>query len=166
MIKLHQTTHKIDTIFVLALFTIFAATAFLVILIGARQYQVTADNMDYNYQVRTASSYLEEKIRQNDAYGQISIGSLSGTPALVLSSTEGENTYSTYIYCYEGNLRELFIMEGAAVGPEAGQKIMELKDFDAEYVSANLLKVTFTNKEGTVFPVYLSIHANDPKEDL
>jgi hypothetical protein len=166
MMKLHQTTHKIDTIFVLALFTIFAATTFLVVLIGARQYQVTADNMDYNYQVRTASSYLEEKIRQNDSRGQISVGSLSGTPALVLSSTEGDAVYSTYIYCYDGYLRELFVMEGASVGPDSGQKIMELNDFSAEYASENLLRVTFTNQEGTVFPVYLSVHTNDSKEDL
>jgi hypothetical protein len=164
MIKLHQTSHKIDTIFVLALFTIFAATTFIVVLIGARQYQVTADNMDYNYQVRTVSSYLEEKVRQNDTLGQIAIGSISGTEALVLSSTEGENTYHTYIYCYDGYLRELLIMEGASVGPESGQKIMELSDFSVSNVSANLLKVTFTNEEGTAFPVYLSTHTSNSKE--
>jgi hypothetical protein len=120
--------------------------------------------MDYNYQVRTVSSYLEEKIRQNDALGQIEVGSISGTEALVLSSTEGENTYRTYIYCYDGYLRELFLMEGASVGPESGQKIMELTDFSVSNVSENLLKVTFTSEEGTAFPVYLSLHTNNPKE--
>jgi hypothetical protein len=57
-------------------------------------------------------------------------------------------------------------MEGASVGPDSGQKIMELNDFSAEYASENLLRVTFTNQEGTVFPVYLSVHTNDSKEDL
>jgi hypothetical protein len=55
-------------------------------------------------------------------------------------------------------------MEGASVGPESGQKIMELSDFSVSNLSANLLKVTFTNEEGTTFPVYLSTHTNNPKE--
>jgi hypothetical protein len=55
-------------------------------------------------------------------------------------------------------------MEGASVGPESGQKIMELSDFSVSNVSANLLKVTFTNEEGTAFPVYLSTHTSNSKE--
>ena len=55
---------KIDGVFVIALFTMFAVTAFLLILIGAKQYQRTADTMDANYESRTISSYLTEKIRQ------------------------------------------------------------------------------------------------------
>jgi len=52
---------KIDSVFVVALFTMFAVTAFLLILIGAKQYQHTADTMDANYESRTISSYLTEK---------------------------------------------------------------------------------------------------------
>ena len=43
------------------LFGMFAVTAFILVLIGIKQYKVTADSMNYNYEVRTASSYLREK---------------------------------------------------------------------------------------------------------
>ena len=166
MQKLRRLNHKIDMVFVLALFMIFAATAFIVVLIGARQYRSTADNMNYNYEVRTASSYIEEKIRQNDSAARISITDLSGTTALALTSEENGIFYTTYIYYYDGSLRELFAADNAEVGPQSGQKIIELGGFLPEYADDDLIKVTFTDSDGGIFPVYLSVHSESGKEDL
>ena len=102
MIRLKASSHKIETVFILALFTMFAATAFLVVLIGAKQYQVTADYMNDNYEVRTASSYLQEKIRSNDTSDAITITELDGTPALAFTSIENDTEYTTYIYYFDG----------------------------------------------------------------
>ena len=66
MFKLSSKTRKIVSFFVMILFLLFAITAAVLVLIGVRQYQVTADSMNYNYEVRTATSYLREKIRQHD----------------------------------------------------------------------------------------------------
>lgn len=98
---------KIDGVFIIALFTMFAVTAFLLILIGAKQYQNTADTMDANYETRTISSYLTEKLRQNDTGGSITVTELEGTPALSLKSVENDISYVTYIYYYENALREM-----------------------------------------------------------
>ena len=165
MIKLHSSAHKIDTIFVVALFTVFAATAFLVVLIGAKQYQKTADNMNYNYEVRTAASYITEKIRQNDSSCDICVTTLSGVDALAISTVENEKNYTTYIYYYEGWLRELFVSESAVFTLDAGQKIVEVSDFSAVFAGTDLLEITFTGTDGTSYPVYLAIHSSR-KEDL
>ena len=61
MLRLYSNNRKMDTVFVAALFVLFAITACLLILIGARQYRATAKAMNANYEVRTASSYLTEK---------------------------------------------------------------------------------------------------------
>lgn len=160
MIKLHSSAHKIDMVFVVALFTIFAATAFLVVLIGAKQYQSTADNMNYNYEVRTAASYITEKVRQNDSSCDIQVTTLSDENALAFSTTENGNNYTTYIYYYDGWLRELFVSESAVFSPDAGQKIVEISGFSASFADTDLLEITFTGTDGTAYPVYLAIHSN------
>ncbi len=85
MLRLHANEHKIDTVFVAALFVLFAMTACLLVLIGARQYKATARAMNENYEVRTASSYLTEKVRQNDSAAGISIVEFAGGYALAIA---------------------------------------------------------------------------------
>lgn len=166
MLKLHTTSHKIDTVFVTALFTVFAATAFLVVLIGAKQYQNTADSMDYNYEIRTASSYLVEKVRQNDSASHIAVSELDGIPALSLTSEENGAHYTTYIYCYDGALRELFVSEHSVYAPNAGQQIVPLQDFAPEALYSGLIRITVTGTDGTPVPLYISVHADSEEGAL
>ena len=56
MLELKKTPeHTIDRVFLLALLALFAATAFLVVSIGAKQYHSIADSMTANYETRTRS---------------------------------------------------------------------------------------------------------------
>ena len=155
---------KIDGVFVIALFTMFAVTAFLLILIGAKQYQNTADTMDSNYETRTISSYITEKLRQNDSNGNITITELDGTPALALKTIENNISYVTYIYYYENALREIVVNDSSVFSLETGQEIIETGGFVAELVSENLLKITITTNKDQQHTLYLSLHSNSRKE--
>ena len=46
MFKIDRETHRIDSIFIMLLFFLFALTAFVLIMIGVRQYKATANAMD------------------------------------------------------------------------------------------------------------------------
>ncbi len=164
MMKLHASDHKVDLLFVLALFTMFAATAFLVVLIGAKQYQITADNMDYNYEVRTTSSYLQEKLRQSDTGADIYVTTIDGTSVLAITEKGTETDYCTYIYCYDGHLRELFVRADATFDLSAGQSLLEVQDFSAKLQSKDLLVTTFTGTDGVTYPIYSVIHTASGKE--
>ena len=109
MLRLHTQTRKIDTVFIVCLFMLFAMTSCILILIGAKQYHTTADAMNHNYEVRTVSSYLTEKVHQYDTSTGIAITDFAGGHALALSNTAEEQTYITYIYYYDGALRELLL---------------------------------------------------------
>ena len=113
------------------LFGMFAVTAFILVLIGIKQYKVTADSMNYNYEVRTASSYLREKIRQNDIGAGIHVENIDGTDVLALSSNINGQTYKTYIYYYDKSLRELFVSEDSVYSLESGQEIINIAGFSA-----------------------------------
>ena len=107
MLELKKTPeHTIDRVFLLALLALFAATAFLVVSIGAKQYHSIADSMTANYETRTVSSYLEEKMNQNDVAGSVAVTSIGAFPAIALSEAVNDTIYTTYIYCYDGYLPE------------------------------------------------------------
>ena len=157
---------KIDSVFVIALFTMFAVTAFLLILIGAKQYQHTADTMDSNYESRTISSYLTEKIRQNDSQGQVSIVKLENTNALSIKTTEDDISYITYIYYYDNALREIVVNDQSVFSLSTGQEIIKTGGFEAELITANLLKITITTSEDKLQTIFLSLHSNSGKEQI
>lgn len=160
----NRRSNKIDSVFVIALFTVFAITAFLLILIGAKQYQHTADMMDTNYESRTISSYLTEKIRQNDATESIFVTELDGVSALALVSYENDVTYVTYIYYYDEALREIMVTDNSVFSLATGQEIIKTNGFYAELIESDLLKITITTTEGTTKDLYLSLHSNARKE--
>ena len=126
MFKIRTGSRRIDSIFVMILFFLFALTAFVLVMIGVRQYQSTADSMNYNYEVRTATSYLREKVRQNDSHAAISIDNIEDTDVLALKSEVNGIVYYTYIYYYDGYLRELYVQDGSSYSLSTGQQIIEL----------------------------------------
>jgi len=155
---------KIDSVFVIALFTMFAVTAFLLILIGAKQYQHTADTMDANYESRTISSYLTEKIRQSDSQGQISIVELENHSALALETVENDVTYITYIYYYDNALREIVVNDSSVFSLGTGQEIIKTGGFETELVDDDLLKITITTTNEEKQTLFLSLHSTGRKE--
>ena len=84
MRKIKTVNHSTDTLFVLALFCIFAASVLSVLLAGASAYQDIADRMESQYAERTCLSYLDAKIRHYDESGMVSVESFGGQSALAL----------------------------------------------------------------------------------
>lgn len=164
MLQLENSSRKIDTVFIVSLFVMFAITAILLILIGARQYRFTADSMNRNYEIRTASSYLTEKVHQSDTITGVSVVDFSVGPALALADRQNDQTYITYIYYYDGSLKELFVKEDAAFTPSAGQTIVQLHGFVPEVVHTGLIRITFTDTQNKEHRIYLDINAASGKE--
>jgi hypothetical protein len=164
MKKFHVNTSKIDTVFIAFLFLIFALTASALVLLMATQYRATVNSMNENYEVRTASSYLAEKVRSHDSAESVSVEDLDGITVLALSENAKESDYTTYIYYYGGALRELLIGSDAAFMPDAGQSIVTLQDFCVEDRGEGLLYITFTDSAGLSHEQYLTYHTPAGKE--
>ncbi len=149
--------HVIDLLFTLALFCVFAASSFLVVLMGANIYKQTVTQMTQNYNTRTSLSYLAEKIRQNDIIDGIRIGEVEGATALILEQKVGESTYQTWIYSSGGELREVMVAQGTKVKAADGQPIMELADLQVDRSPEGLLSLTTIDPDGTVSTLKLSL---------
>ncbi|MGN0351752.1 MAG: DUF4860 domain-containing protein [Roseburia sp.] len=161
MIQLKRSQeHTVDTLFILGLFVIFAATSFLVVFIGAKQYQNIVTRMDENFEIRGCTSYLEEKIRQNDSSNAVNILTIDGQTVLALTNIVNGTEYTTYIYTYEGSLREFYTASGTDFSLSDGQAILDATDFSAEFTSATRLKLTVTDLYGQTETLYTSLNAD------
>ena len=154
MFRLEPNARKTDTVIVMLLYFLFAVTAFILILIGIKQYNHTTKSINDNYQIRTTSSYITEKIRQHDGGFGISVTSIntsSGAPvsAIAFSEMIENKLYTTYIYFYDGYLRELFINNDSVYTIESGQPIVELQNFIVNTENNNSFSVLFTSTNGT-----------------
>lgn len=151
--------HMIDFLFPVALFFVFALSALTVLLLAARIYQSTTENSSLNYTSRTSLSYISEKIHQNDQDGKITIGSFDGCEALIMEQTVGEDTYYTYIYANDRELKELFIKDGAPAKASSGRTILEIQDFSMEQITDNLLKFSCTDKKNQTASTIIGIRS-------
>lgn len=154
-----QQRHIIDILFVLALFGIFALSAIFLITIGANIYGKTMNNMERNFDTRTALAYITEKVRQSDLDSRISVGELDGCPALIISSGTEENQYKTYLYEYQGSLKELMMKQDILLSPSAGQNILNVSDFELTPVNNRLVNCRITISDGQTYDLYISVHS-------
>ena len=122
-------SHTTDLLFTLGLFCVFAAAAFILVMIGIQAYQTTVAHMQDTYSTRTAISYVAEKLRQHDTAGGVELGQVEGRPALLLHDELAGDSYLTYIYADGDALYELTVRDGAHVTASMGDEIIGVKDF-------------------------------------
>lgn len=156
--------HSIDTLFTFLLLLSFLLFSLLVAGTGSMVYQNGTNSLNENYTSRTALSYLTEKLRQHDHTDSVSIKKLDGIPALALYEEQNGTRYCTYLYFYDGALRELFTQASNPPSADMGTAIAELSDFtfstesDADG-SEPVLLLTVTDPDGKVSTARIHLSA-------
>ena len=150
--------HTIDVLFPISLFVIFAATALVILLLSANIYQGVVSDSEHTFERSTSLSYLCEKIRQQDE-GQISLTTFDGNDALAISQTFGEQTYTTYIYEINGELKEIFLQDGVSASAQNGTTILAIGDLQMEQLTDQLFRFTCTSKDGQSDSVLISVQS-------
>lgn len=157
--------HIVDILFVLALFGVFAASALMLVTLGANVYKQTTADMSRNFSERTAYSYVTEKIRQNDTADAISIEEIDGVQALVFTKRAGEETYCTYLYFYDGHLKELYARKDFFAGNDilsAGQNILALTGLSMEECQSGLIRLTLEAEGSNPVTIYATVRSDLP----
>ena len=141
-------SHVIDLIFPLAVLFVFAASSLVVLILSVHIYTGQTEQAEAHYRTDTSQSYVEEKIRQNDVAGSISVMTLDRTECLALkNSSDGINS-TTYLYVSDGWLKELFVRDDTDVSLNAGKSIIEASDFKVAELNNGLYRITITDTEG------------------
>ncbi len=124
--------HRVDVLFTVSLFGVFAVCALMLVVTGAGIYQKNVESLTANFTVRTSLNYVAEKMRQNDSEDAVFITEQDGVQALVLEQPIGEETYQTWLYHSDGVLCELFAKKGEQLNLETGQEILKLHSFSMQ----------------------------------
>lgn len=145
-----------EFVFVLALAAVFILCAFLVVTVGIGVYRSTVQDMEDTYSVRTAFSYVTEKIRRHDALGRIRLTTQEDSAILIFIDETGEERIETYLYTRGDDLCELSLREGSDFDPSLGEKILTVKDFRIRLQKDGFLELSAKDSRGN--PVSCLIH--------
>lgn len=154
-----QRNHMIDFLFPVALFFVFAVSALTVILLATNIYQSTTENSSLNYTANTSLSYITEKIHQSDENGKVSIGTFDGLDSLILEQEFNGETYFTYIYADQDELKELFVKDGVQVTAASGKAIIPIKSFTMKNAADQAYSFTCIDEDGQKATSIVSVHS-------
>ena len=148
----------IPVLFVLTLFLLLSALSISVIIAGSTVYEKISENMDNNYDRRVTFSYLTTKIRQNDSMGSIYIEEKDGVDMIAIKEADqiSGDEYVTYIYYYDGYIRELYFelgSDGKTVDFDFdwGNEIIKAERFEFNFNDENdKIEMSLTDMNGKV----------------
>ena len=116
--------HTIDTVFPLIFILLFGFCALALVLSGAHVYQDTTDGLKQNYTIRTAATYLQEKVREYSSESQVEVLSQDGQTVIALYE-EGDSDYVTYIYLYKASCGNFLQKKGVMLSGAAGRNLFQ-----------------------------------------
>lgn len=145
---MNRSSHSlVEVVLVLLLLVLIALSVFSATELGSRAYLALQARQDADSDLRIAVSYLNIKIRKNDNAGALSIqpDPFGGQTALLIRQEIEGSPYITWVYLYEGNLRELLVAPDSELTPEMGTVIARLDGWSLE-PSARGIAVTLTRQ--------------------
>jgi len=119
---------RADSVGVFLLGAVFLFLSIGLVMLGGSLYRHIMVKSGENDETRTTFSYIANQVRRADASGGVEIGDLDGCPALLLHQDFYGWEFVTYLYYYDGALRELFVEKGFEMEPSAGLPIVWLED--------------------------------------
>lgn len=154
--KRRTAQHHIDGLLALLLFGVFAACVLAVLFTGADAYRRLTERDRAAYDRRTCLQYVAQRVRQAEHPEAVSVENFGGVDALVLN--EGE--YVTRLYCWDGQLMELYCAEDEALEPVDGEYILESGSL-AFTLEDGLLTVTSVDTRGEESRLQLSLRRGE-----
>ena len=139
-----RSSRLLRTALVAALSALFFLLAMGITLMGSSVYRSTAAASDAHYTARTAVSYLANQLRQGDRTGSVTVTSFGDGDALMLT----EGSYYTLLYCYEGQLRELYAETGSGMTAADGLSILALDSLEIS-VEDGLISLTASGEDAS-----------------
>ncbi len=163
--KEQQQKHFVDIIFIIVLVGVFVLMSLFLIIMGSRVYSTTVDHMDVNYDARTLSAYLSEKVQQQDRSGSIALDEFGSSTALLFTEKVAGREYETRVYLYEGYLTELLGKADSDLSPAAGHKLLPCESFEVEAIGTNLFHVDLVTSSGEEVSIYLNPKSDAPLDE-
>ena len=146
---MNKTRTKMTDLLGLLVFAVFSLCMLALLLTGVKAYENMVHKGRESYDRRTAAQYLTTRVRQADRLGSVSLQRFGEQDALVFAEVTEAVTYETWVYYYDGYLRELFVAAGGDFMPEDGEKVLAAQDLSIRQ-NGQQLDVELTDPSGEV----------------
>ncbi|MCL2120726.1 MAG: DUF4860 domain-containing protein [Clostridiales bacterium] len=147
---------RVDSAGVFLLGAVFLFLSIGLVMLGGSLYRHIMLSSGVNDQIRTTFSYIANQVRRADANGGVEVGEWKGQEALLLTQDFGGWAYVTYLYHYDGALRELFVEKGTDLDPEAGLPIVWLEGISFLQDDQGMITVRADFEDGRIEHMFLS----------
>lgn len=154
---------RLSIIAPLLLLLVCSLCAVLVVLSGIRLYSRITVSSSSLQNSRTAISYIRQKIRSLSSDGTVEIRPAEGSDALVLTDTENNTSYTTWIYLYDGSLCEYYASSDTPFMASAGTAILSLEDLDLA-LDDQILSLTCTGEDGSSMHTLIALSGEGDHE--
>lgn len=149
----NNASHTIDSVFTVVLFALFALVTMFVTASGAAAYRSVSEQSEMRYERQTCINYITAKIR---AYNAAEIGEIDGSSALIFTDEYESGSYSTYIYYYDGSVRELVCRSDIQPDINAGTALIDAAGLSFAK-SDELITINLTNTNETDVQAYVHV---------
>ena len=143
---------RIDTVFVLIVFCVFAVSVLMVLMFGASIYKNMTEISHDGSDERLVLSYIWTKVKNHDNADSIYIDDFYGVTALCFDELIDDTIYRTAIYHYDGWVFELFCEKDLDLYPEDGVRVLSIADLTLVELNNGLINVTTGAKSLLVLP--------------
>ncbi len=154
--KRRTVQHSMQGVFVFVLLGLFAVMSTLMVLLGAQMYRGTVERTARNNEDRVLGAYVRSMIRAQDTAGAVTVEDYDGVRALAMTSVEEDTQFITWLYCYEGQLYELYTSGADTLSPEKGTAICPAGSFEPR-IEGRLLTVDMTDGKGEAETVRVAL---------
>lgn len=150
----------IEWLLVMLLLVLFASGIFMLSASTSDAYKRIQNSGDNDSKLRTAMSYISTKVKQNDRFEALQVIQRKDmeAPSLLIREVLLGETYETWIYFSEGELREATITENGKLTNDMSFIITELSGFNVERIEPNVLRFSFEleDRPSKTFEIFLS----------
>ncbi len=149
MLKNEKGSSLVELVMVMMLLILFGATIYTIIFMGSSTQDRIIKEKDAQIEARIAISYINVRLRQNDAQGKISImqNPVNNQNSIVIHDNYEGTLFDTWIYWSDGVLKECLVYPGEEVTDEPGMytPIANISGFDIQIKDDGSLynKVTY-----------------------
>lgn len=150
--------HAVVSVFVFLLMGLFAVFGTLLVMLGSQAYRQIARQTAVHNETRVIQSFVRHAVRAEDSAGAVSIDKSSGSTVLKVANAEYDLV--TYVYAYEGTLRELYLFSDEGFQPDRGEIICKISDFDAQ-IDGQTLTVYLTDEAGRRNEVVIALFSGE-----
>lgn len=147
--------HSISGAFVFLLLGVFAVFSMLLTVLGAQAYREIIDESSSHTRERIMQTFVRNAVRAQDEADAVSVEEYDGVPVLAIHSDIDGEGYTQYIYCWQGELRELLLPRGMRSSLRTVRRFAKRKVLKRR-LKTGLLTARMTDAEGTVSTAYIA----------